>query len=170
MSIHELVLYPDTRLRQCVKEEKDATDRLRARARDMLATMYANNGIGLAAPQIGVMSRLIVMDCAGDEKPEPIVMINPRRIASSEETKKFEEGCLSFPEHRAEVSRPASVCIEWLDIDGNMQKRDFDELWAVCVQHEIDHLDGRLFIDYITPLRRDIIIRKMKKYKRELVK
>ncbi len=147
----------------------DLSDELRQLADDMLETMYDAPGIGLAAPQIGVLDRLIVMDCVKEEgeTPRPLIMFNPEIIASSDETNVYEEGCLSIPEQYAEVTRPKVVEVAWIDRDGNAQQETFDDLWATCVQHEIDHLNGKLFIDYLKPLKRQMITRKMQKLKRE---
>ncbi len=150
----------------------DLSDDLRKLADDMLKTMYEAPGIGLAAPQIGVLDRLIVMDCVKEEgeKPRPLVMFNPQVVASSDETNVYEEGCLSLPDLYADVTRPKVVDVEWMDRDGNAQSETFDGLWATCVQHEIDHLDGKLFIDYLKPLKRQMMTRKMVKLKRELAR
>lgn len=145
------------------------TDELRKLADDMLETMYDAPGIGLAAPQIGILDRLIVLDCVKEEgeAPRPLIMFNPEIVASSDETNVYEEGCLSIPEQYAEVTRPKVVEVAWMDRDGNAQQETFDDLWATCVQHEIDHLNGKLFIDYLKPLKRQMITRKMQKLKRE---
>ena len=131
--------------------------------------MYAAPGIGLAAPQVGIGKRLIVMDCEKDEtKPQqPMILFNPEVTWSSDEINVHEEGCLSIPEQYAEVTRPAEVEVSWLDRDGKERSQRFEGLWATCVQHEIDHLDGKLFIDYLTALKRQLITRKMQKLKRE---
>lgn len=169
MTLRPILIHPDPRLKTACAPVPDLSDDLRALADDMLATMYDAPGIGLAAPQIGVMSRVIVMDCVKEEgaAPEPMVMFNPEVVAGSDETNVYEEGCLSIPEQYAEVTRPKMVTVRWMDINGNPQEREFDELWATCVQHEIDHLDGKLFIDYLKPLKRQMITRKMQKLKRE---
>ena len=148
------------------------TDELRSLADDMLATMYDAPGIGLAAPQIGVLERLIVMDCVKEEgeAPRPLIMFNPEVLAGSDELNTYEEGCLSIPDQYADVTRPAEVDVRWIDRDGNEQTETFSKLWATCVQHEIDHLDGKLFIDYLKPLKRQMITRKMTKLKRELAR
>jgi len=117
-----------------------------------------------------VLSRLIVLDCMKPEKgeaPRPLVMFNPEVLASSDEKNVYEEGCLSIPEQFAEVTRPKVVDVRWLDRDGNEQTETFDGLWATCVQHEIDHLNGKLFIDYLGPMKRQLMTRKSQKYKRE---
>ncbi len=165
-------MHPDPRLKKLCAPVTDMTDELRALADDMLTTMYDAPGIGLAAPQIGVLSRLVVMDCIKEdgEKPRPLIMFNPEVIATSEEQGTYEEGCLSIPEQYADVTRPAEVDVRWIDREGNEQTETFSKLWATCVQHEIDHLDGKLFIDYLKPLRRQMITRKMTKLKRELAR
>ncbi|MDA7551888.1 peptide deformylase, partial [Rhodobacteraceae bacterium] len=141
-------------------------------ADDMLDTMYDAPGVGLAAPQIGVLSRVIVLDCDKEDgvPPKPVVMFNPEVVARSEETNVYEEGCLSIPDQFAEVTRPKEVEVRWIDRDGNEQTAGFDGLWATCVQHEIDHLNGKLFIDHIGALKRQMITRKMQKLKRELAR
>lgn len=165
-----ILIHPDPRLKKHCDPLDDLSDDLRTLADDMLETMYAAPGIGLAAPQIGVLSRLIVLDCIKSdtgEDPRPLVMFNPKVIASSDERNVYEEGCLSIPDQYADVERPKIVDVEWIDRDGNLQSETFDGLWATCVQHEIDHLDGKLFIDYLKPLRRQLITRKMVKLKKE---
>lgn len=166
-----ILIHPDPRLKKVATPVADLSDELRALSKDMLETMYDAPGIGLAAPQIGVLERLIVLDCAGqEEEPSPLVMFNPEVVQSSDDSNTYEEGCLSIPEQYAEVTRPAEVRVAWLDQDGNPQEKDFDGLWATCVQHEIDHLNGKLFIDYLKPLKRQMITRKMQKLKRELAR
>ncbi len=147
----------------------DLSDDLRRLADDMLETMYHAPGIGLAAPQVGEMTRLIVLDCVKEEgaPPRPIAMFNPEVIATSDDRSVYEEGCLSIPDVYADVERPAEVTVRWIDKNGAEQQEDFDGLWATCVQHEIDHLDGKLFIDYLKPLKRQLITRKMVKLKRD---
>ncbi len=169
MAIRPILIHPDPRLKTVCDPAPDLSDELRALADDMLATMYDAPGIGLAAPQVGVLTRLVVMDCIKEEgaEPRPMVLFNPQIVAASEETSVYEEGCLSIPEQFAEVTRPAAVTVRWLDRDGAEQQEDFEGLWATCVQHEIDHLDGKLFIDYLKPLKRQMITRKMQKLKRE---
>ena len=168
----KILIHPDPRLKKVCAAVPDISDELRVFADDMLETMYPAPGIGLAAPQVGVLDRLIVLDCVKEDgaKPEPLVMVNPRVIAASDETNVYDEGCLSIPDQYADVTRPKEVRVEWLDLDGNLQERDMDGLWATCVQHEIDHLEGKLFIDYLKPLKRQMITRKMQKLKRELAR
>lgn len=165
--IRSILIHPDPRLKKPCEAVTEITPEVQALAADMLETMYDAPGVGLAAPQIGVMQRVIVMDCIKDAPPEPMVLLNPRVTWSSEDVNVYEEGCLSIPDQYAEVKRPASVTVEWLGLDGAMQERTFTGLWATCVQHEIDHLDGKLFIDYLGPLKRQMITRKMEKLKRE---
>ena len=164
-----ILIHPDPRLKKVCAPVDDLSDELRVLADDMLETMYDAPGIGLAAPQIGVLNRLIVLDCVKDENeaPRPLIMFNPEVIASSDETNTYEEGCLSIPEQYADVTRPKVVDVRWIDRDGTEQTETFDGLWATCVQHEIDHLNGKLFIDYLKPLKRQMITRKMQKLKRE---
>jgi peptide deformylase len=172
MSIRSILIHPDPRLKKVVAPVATITDDLRRLADDMLETMYAAPGIGLAAPQVAAMTRMLVMDCVKDEdaSPEPMVLINPQVIWSSEEMSVYDEGCLSIPDQYAEVERPASVKVRWMDLDGKEVQAPFDGLWATCVQHEIDHLDGKLFIDYLKPLKRQMITRKMQKLKREMAR
>ncbi len=166
-----ILIHPDPRLKKVASPVADLSDELRVLAKDMLETMYDAPGIGLAAPQIGILERLIVMDCADkEETPEPIVMFNPEVILSSDDENIHEEGCLSIPDQFADVTRPAEVKVGWIDSDGNPREQEFDGLWATCVQHEIDHLNGKLFIDYLKPLKRQMITRKMQKLKRELAR
>ena len=164
-----ILIHPDPRLKKVCAPVADITDDLRKLADDMLETMYDAPGIGLAAPQIGVLDRLIVIDCVKEEgeTPRPLVMFNPEIVASSDEQNTYEEGCLSIPEQFADVTRPKLVQVRWIDMNGNEQEQEMDGLWATCVQHEIDHLDGKLFIDYLKPLKRQLITRKMQKLKRE---
>ncbi len=164
-----ILIHPDPRLKKVCTPVSDLSDDLRALADDMLETMYDAPGIGLAAPQVGVTRRLIVLDCVKDEgeEPRPLVMFNPEVVASSDETNVYEEGCLSIPDQYADVTRPKIVDVRWIDRDGNEQAETFDGLWATCVQHEIDHLNGKLFIDYLGAMRRQMITRRMQKLKRE---
>lgn len=169
MSIKPILIHPDPRLKKVASAVPDLSDDLRRLADDMLETMYDAPGIGLAAPQIGVNQRLIVMDCVKEEgaPPQPMALFNPEVVSASETLNTYEEGCLSIPDQYAEVTRPAEVVVRWIDRNGKEQEQGFDGLWATCVQHEIDHLDGKLFIDYLTPLKRQLITRKMVKLKRD---
>jgi len=172
MALRNILIHPDPRLKKVTAPVASVNDDLRRLADDMLETMYDAPGIGLAAPQIAVMSRMLVMDCAKEEDatPEPMVLINPEIVWSSDERNVYEEGCLSIPEQYAEVERPAEVEVTWTDLDGATKRERFDGLWATCVQHEIDHLDGKMFIDYLKPLKRQMITRKMQKLKREMAR
>jgi len=167
-----ILIHPEPRLSKNCTPVADASDALRTLSRDMLETMYDAPGVGLAAPQVGVLERLIVLDCikAEGEAPRPMVMLNPEVMAASEETNVYEEGCLSIPEQYAEVTRPAEVEVRWLGLDGREHREGFSGLWATCVQHEIDHLDGKLFIDYLSAIKRQLITRRMQKLKRELAR
>ncbi|AYF02088.1 peptide deformylase [Paracoccus yeei] len=169
MSMLNILLHPDPRLKRICEPVARITPEVETLAADMLATMYDAPGVGLAAPQVGVLLRLYVMDCNKDpEAPrDPLVMVNPEVTWTSEALNTYEEGCLSIPDHYADVTRPAQVKVRWLGLDGKTHERDFDGLWATCAQHEIDHLDGRLFIDYLGPIKRQMITRKMVKLKRE---
>lgn len=168
-SLRPILIHPDPRLKKVCEPVARITPEIETLAADMLATMYDAPGVGLAAPQVGVLSRLYVMDCNKDpEAPrDPLVMVNPEVTWTSEALNTYEEGCLSIPDHYADVTRPAQVKVRWLGLDGKTHERDFDGLWATCAQHEIDHLDGRLFIDYLGPIKRQMITRKMVKLKRE---
>ena len=165
--LRPILIHPDPRLKKLCDPVAGVSDDIRRLADDMLETMYDAPGVGLAAPQVGVMKRLLVMDCIKDGPPEPMVLINPEVTWTSEDLNIYEEGCLSIPEQYAEVDRPAEVRVRWLALDGSTQEEQFAGLWATCVQHEIDHLNGKLFIDFLGPLKRQMITRKMEKLKRE---
>ncbi len=167
-----ILIHPDPRLKKHCDPVADVTGEMHALAKDMLETMYDAPGIGLAAPQVGVLRRLIVMDCVKEEgaAPRPLVMFNPEVTAASDALNVYEEGCLSIPDQYAEVTRPAEVEVRWIDMDGAEQTAGFDGLWATCVQHEIDHLNGKLFIDHIGPMKRQLITRRMQKLKREMAR
>lgn len=169
MTIRPILIHPDPRLKKVTDPVARITPEIEALAADMLATMYDAPGIGLAAPQVGVLSRIFVMDAQRDPQaePQPMVLINPEITWESDEQNVYEEGCLSIPDQYAEVTRPAAVRVSWLGLDGKTHEQDFDGLWATCAQHEIDHLDGVLFIDHISAMRRQMITRKMMKLKRD---
>ena len=160
MALIPIILIPDPVLRKVASPVAEITDGTRQLLDDMAETMYDAPGIGLAAPQVNISERIIVMDCGRDEEPELYKMINPEIIASSEERSVLEEGCLSIPNQTADVERPAHVDVRYLDVDGNEQMLRCEGLLVACVQHEIDHLDGVLFIDHISRLKRDMIVRK----------
>ena len=167
--IRPILIHPDPRLKKVAEPVETVDDAIRGLMDDMFETMYDAPGIGLAAPQIGIGRRVVVLDCVRDpEAPrEPVAMVNPEILWRSEDEAESEEGCLSIPDVFAQVTRPARIGVRWLDRDGQIQEREMEGLWAVCVQHEIDHLDGKLFIDYLGPMRRQMITTKMKKLKRE---
>jgi len=168
MSIKPLIILPDPILRQ-VSEPVGAVDsRVKTLARDMFATMYDAPGIGLAAIQIGVPLRLLVIDLAKEDEPKaPQVFINPEIVESSDDRSVYEEGCLSIPDYYAEVERPASVRVRFIDGNGKEQEMLAEGLLATCLQHEIDHLNGVLFIDHISKLKRDMVVKKFKKLARD---
>jgi peptide deformylase len=169
MTLRQILIHPDPRLKKACPPVTEITDDLRQAAEDMLETMYDAPGVGLAAPQVGLLARMFVMDCVKDPEaaPRPLVLINPAVTWTSAETNVYEEGCLSIPEQYAEVTRPAEVRVRWTGLDGKDQEEHFTGLWATCAQHEIDPLDGKLFIDYLSPLKRQLITRKMEKLKRD---
>ena len=164
-----ILIHPDPRLKKLCAPVAGFGPELERLAENMLETMYDAPGIGLAAPQVGVMSRLLVMDCTRDEgaTPEPMALVNPEITWKSDEQNIYEEGCLSIPGQFADVTRPAEVRVRWHDLKGAPREETFTGLWATCVQHEIDHLDGKLFIDHLKPLKRQLITRRMVKWKRE---
>ena len=166
--IRPILIHPDPRLKKLCDPVAEITPEIAQLAEDMLETMYDAPGVGLAAPQIGVTKRVIVLDCSKEQDARrPLAMVNPEVIWESEDQSRYEEGCLSIPEQYAEVARPAEVRVRWLGLDGVEQEEQFAGLWATCVQHEIDHLNGKLFIDFLGPLKRQMITRKMEKLKRE---
>jgi peptide deformylase len=162
--IRPLVILPDPILRQISKPVERVDDDLRRFADDMLETMYDAPGIGLAAIQVGEPLRMLVIDLAKEDEPKaPQFFINPQIVASGDGASVYEEGCLSIPDYYAEVERPDRVTVRYLDRDGNERIIDADGLLATCLQHEIDHLNGVLFIDHISKLKRDMVVRKFKK-------
>jgi peptide deformylase len=168
MALLPILTAPDPRLKKTSVPVDKVDDELRQLMDDMLETMHAAPGIGLAAPQIGVLKRVIVLDIdREDVKTGPLFMANPEIVAASDEDATYEEGCLSVPEHYSDVVRPARVTVRYLDRDGKAQELPCDGLLATCVQHEIDHLDGVLFIDHISALKRNMILRKLLKARKE---
>jgi peptide deformylase len=164
MSIRPLVIIPDTKLRLVSEPVKEITSEIRRLADDMLETMYDAPGVGLAAIQIGVPIRMVTMDVSkSEDEHQPMVLINPEIVWASEEKRVYEEGCLSIPEYYEEVERPDRVRFRYLNLQGEMIEQDADGLLATCVQHEIDHLDGVLFIDHLSKLKRDRVMTKFKK-------
>ena len=168
MALMPILTAPDPRLKKKSQPVASVDAEVRQLMDDMLATMYDAPGIGLAAPQIGELKRVIVLDIdREDVKTGPLFLANPEIIEASDEDVTYEEGCLSVPEHYSEVVRPANVRVRYLDRDGQSQELDCDGLLATCVQHEIDHLDGILFIDHISALKRNMILRKLLKARKE---
>ncbi|TIX37173.1 MAG: peptide deformylase [Mesorhizobium sp.] len=168
MSIKPLIILPDPVLRQVSRPVERVDGDLRKLAGDMLDTMYDAPGIGLAAIQVGEPLRMLVIDLTKeDETPAPHVFINPEILESSDQHSVYEEGCLSIPDYYAEVERPAAVRVKYLDRDGKLQEIEAEGLMATCLQHEIDHLNGVLFIDHISKLKRDMVVKKFKKLARD---
>lgn len=165
MSLLDILYYPDAQLRRTASEITDVDGKLVELADAMLETMYAAPGIGLAATQVNVHKRMMVIDVS-EENDSPLVFINPR-IVDSHGEEEMQEGCLSIPGVYETVKRPAEVRIEAVDRDGNPFEMDADGLLAVCIQHEVDHLDGKLFVDYLSPLKRNRIRKRMEKWIRE---
>jgi peptide deformylase len=164
MALREILVVPDPVLKQVSAPVAAVDDDLRALMDDMLETMYAAPGIGLAAIQIGVPKRVIVMDIARQDEPKaPRYFVNPEILWASEETLPYEEGCLSVPEIYDEVERPAQVKLRYLNYQGETVEEDAEGLFAVCIQHEMDHLDGVLFIDHLSRLKREQAVKKVKK-------
>jgi peptide deformylase len=164
MALREILLVPDPILKKVSAPVAAVDDELRALMDDMLETMYAAPGIGLAAIQVGVPKRVIVMDIAKqDEPPAPRYFVNPEILWASEETQPYEEGCLSVPEIYDEVERPAQVKLRYMNYAGETIEEDAEGLFAVCIQHEMDHLDGILFIDHLSRLKREQAVKKVKK-------
>jgi peptide deformylase len=164
MTIRPLVIIPDSKLRLVSEPVKEITGEIRRLADDMLETMYDAPGVGLAAIQIGVPVRMVTMDVSkSEEEHQPMVLINPEILWSSEEKRVYEEGCLSIPEYYEEVERPDRVRFRYMTLQGETVEQDADGLLATCVQHEIDHLNGVLFIDYLSKLKRDRVMTKFKK-------
>lgn len=171
MAILPIVWAPDPVLKAKCARVETVDDEVRRLMDDMLETMYDAPGVGLAAPQVGVKRRVIVVDCArADEKPAPIRMVNPELIAVSEAETTNEEGCLSLPGHYADVTRPAEAKVRYLDETGATREIEADGLLATCVQHEIDHINGILFVDHLSALKRNMILRKMVKAKKDRIR
>jgi len=164
MALRDIIILPDKQLRLVSKPVEKVTADVRKLAEDMFETMYEAPGIGLAAIQIGVPQRLITMDLAKKEGPPiPRVFINPEILWSSDEKSSYEEGCLSIPEYYGEVERPAKVRVRFTDLDGKVHEEEAEGLFATCIQHEIDHLNGVLFVDYLSKLKRDRVLKKFTK-------
>ena len=169
MSIRKIITIPDPILRQISEPVKSFDKEIKKLSEDMLETMYEAPGIGLAAVQVGVLKRVIVIDLSKkDEKKNPLCIINPELTFKSDDLVSYEEGCLSIPNQFAEVKRPNKCIIKYLDIKGNKKELKAEGLLATCIQHEIDHLNGILFIDYLSKLKKDLIIKKVNKQKKEI--
>jgi peptide deformylase len=168
MAVLELVIAPDPRLKQKSAPVEAITDEIKTLLDNMLDTMYRAGGIGLAAVQVGVHKRLIVADVeqTDDAPGKPLKLINPEIISFSEEKRPYNEGCLSFPGQYAEVIRPASIHLRYTDVEGKDQELKAEGLLATCLQHEVDHMNGVTFVDHISHMKRDMIIRKLQKAKR----
>jgi peptide deformylase len=158
-----ILFVPDPRLRAKAKPVAPGDPRVPALAERMLATMYKAPGIGLAGPQVGEMLRLVVIDLRPEDNAQPIVLVNPEIVAASKDLATREEGCLSLPGQFADVTRPARVKARWTDLGGAKQEMEADGLMAACLQHELDHLDGVLFVDHISALKRNMLLRKLAK-------
>tara|TARA_B100000686_G_scaffold355009_1_gene468945 strand:+ start:1990 stop:2514 length:525 start_codon:yes stop_codon:yes gene_type:complete len=169
MTIKRILTEPDKFLRQKSQVVEEVNDDMRQLMDDMLDTMYDAQGIGLAAIQIGVPKRIIVIDLSKEkEKKNPLYFVNPEIFWSSEEGATYEEGCLSVPGQFAEVDRPDKCHVKYLDYDGNKKELKAEGLLATCIQHEVDHLEGILFIDYLSKLKKSLIVKKLSKQKKEL--
>ena len=164
MAVLDILTIPDSRLKKKSTLVENIDDSIKKITKDLFDTLYfSGNGIGLAAPQVNIHKRIIVMDLKKDGKSYPETFINPNIIKKSSEKSKHEEGCLSIPDFYAEIHRPSIIDVEWLDLKGKNNKETMTGLRAICMQHEIDHLDGILFIDYLSGLKRKMAINKIKK-------
>jgi len=171
MSKRKIVIEPDPILRKKSETLEKVDDELRGLLDDMLETMYSAPGIGLAAVQVGILKRLIVIDISKDkDKKNPLFLINPEIISKSKTSSIYEEGCLSLPGHYAEIERPAECHIKYIDYIGNKKEIKAKGLLSTCIQHEVDHLNGVLFIDYLSKLKKDMILKKLVKHKKDLNK
>ncbi|MEK9681107.1 MAG: peptide deformylase [Pelagibacteraceae bacterium] len=168
MSLLEIIKEPNPILRKKADNVLNVDDDIRKLMDNMLETMYQAPGIGLAAPQVGVLKKVIVIDLSKDDEPKkPFFIVNPKIIWKSEELSSREEGCLSIPGHFAEVVRPKKCKLQYLDYNGKKQEVEADDLLSTCIQHEVDHCDGVLFIDYLSKLKKDMIIKRLIKAKQE---
>ncbi|MFL2852570.1 MAG: peptide deformylase [Candidatus Pelagibacter sp.] len=165
----KILIEPDPILRKKCESLEQVDDSTRKLMKEMLETMYEAPGIGLAAVQVGILKRLVVIDISKDkEKKDPLFLINPEIIHKSEKTSVYEEGCLSLPGQFAEIERPAECILKYIDYNGKAKELKADGLLATCIQHEVDHLNGILFIDYLSKLKKDMIIKKLVKHKKEI--
>ena len=168
MKKRKILVEPDPLLRKKCEPLEKVDDDLRKFMNEMLATMYDAPGIGLAAIQVGVLKRVVVIDLSKDEKKNPLFLINPEIVHKSKNTSIYEEGCLSLPGQFAEIERPAECVLQYIDYNGKKKELKATGLLATCIQHEVDHLDGILFIDYLSKLKKDMIIKKLVKHKKEI--
>ena len=164
----QIIVAPDSRLNQISKKVDIIDDFIISTLDQMLECMYQNNGIGLAAPQVGILKRLVVIDCNDNkDTKKPLKLINPEITELSKNISEFEEGCLSLPSQYAKVIRPSDITLKYTNIEGLICESKFSGLEATCIQHEIDHLDGKLFVDHISKLKKNLIIKKLKKLKKK---
>ena len=168
MTIRKILTEPDPFLRQKSQDVEGVDDEIRRLMQDMLDTMYAAPGIGLAAIQVGVPKRIIVIDLSKEEEKKPLYFVNPRVILKSNSNATYEEGCLSVPGQFAEIARPDRCHVTYLDYNGKQQELKAEGLLATCIQHEIDHLEGILFIDYLSKLKKSFIVKKLSRQKKSL--
>ena len=168
MTIRKILTEPDPFLRQVSQEVEKVDDEIRKLMDDMLETMYAAPGIGLAAIQVGIPKRVIVIDLSKEGKKKLLYFVNPKIIVKSKNNSTYEEGCLSVPGQFAEVDRPEQCHVRYLDYNGQKKELKAEGLLATCIQHEIDHLEGILFIDYLSKLKQNFIVKKLSKQKKEL--
>ena len=168
MSKKKILIEPDPILRKKCEPLENVDDYVRNLMNDMLETMYKAPGIGLAAIQVGILKRIVVIDISKEEKKNPLFLVNPEIIYKSKNTSVYEEGCLSLPGQFAEIERPAECHIKYIDYNGKEKKLETKGLLATCIQHEIDHLNGILFIDYLSKLKKDMIIKKLVKHKKDV--
>ena len=165
----QIIVAPDSRLNQISKKVEIIDDSILSFLDEMLECMYQNNGIGLAAPQVGILRRLVVIDCSDNKDiKKPLKLINPEITELSKNISEFEEGCLSLPSQYAKVIRPSKITLKYTNTEGLICENKFSGLEATCIQHEIDHLDGKLFVDHISKLKKNIIIKKLKKFKKKV--
>ena len=167
MAIRPIIIAPDPRLKKRAQPVEAVDAEIRRLMDDMLETMYAAPGIGLAAPQVGVLKRVIVVDAARkDEEPEPLFLANPELLSVGEDDSVYEEGCLSLPDQFADVTRPEACRVRYLDRDNETREVEAEGILATCIQHEMDHLEGLLFVDHISALKRNMILRRLTKQKK----
>ena len=160
MSDLKILIFPDPKLRKVAKKVDKFDKSLEMLSKNMLKTMYDAEGIGLAATQVDIHIRLVVMDLS-EERNEPRVFVNPEYTILDKSPFTYEEGCLSIPGFNEEISRPSKILLKWQDLQGNFHEEKPDGIFTVCAQHEIDHLDGKLFVDYLSPIKRDRIRKKL---------